>query len=243
MNNIKELTKKLQQTLNTIDEKENKIKTVEDAYLKWFNENKTYLFTQEFTQEKKETLKEERDKKNKKITELRKNIEELSIKVKALKNNIQYSFIENNTSYIEEILNKYAIKRVGEKTEAKIEKELQNILLEKNNIDDIYLYLNIKEYNNGIYIRFEVNKSRFEVEYNISSSQKWFNDDREKDMKIKLNNIYCYIDNIDKYTAYIINEQEKIKAEKEKLNKRIRKFNDNLKGKELYGTYNIRNCY
>ena len=125
------------------------------------------MLTQEFTQEKKETLKEKRDKRNKKAAELRKNIKELSIKVKALENNIQYSFVENNTSYIEEILNKYATKRVGEKTKTKIEKELQDILLEKNNIDNIYLYLNIKEYNNGIYIRFEINKSIFEVEYNI----------------------------------------------------------------------------
>ena len=243
MKDIKELANELTKKLNIMKETEEKIKTVEDTYLKWFNENKTYLFTQEFTQEKKETLKEERDKRNKKATELRKNIEELSIKVKALENNIQYTFIANNTNYIEEILNKYVIKRVGEKTKTKIEKELQDILLEKNNIDDIYLYLNIKEYNNGIYIRFEINKSRFEVEYNILSSQKWFNDNREKDIKIKLNNIYCYIDNIDKYTTYIINEQEKIKAKKEKLNKEIEKFNNNLKGKDLYNTYNIRSCY
>lgn len=237
MNNIKELTNELTKTLNTIKETEEKIKTVEDTYLKWFNENKTYLFTQEFTQEKKETLKEERDKRNKKATELRKNIEELSIKVKALENNIQYTFVANNTNYIEEILNKYVIKRVGEKTKDKIQKELITTLLEKNKDIDISLYIMIQPYNNKIDITIYINSIQFEVIYNIWSGEKWFNDNKEG--KIKLTNKYNYIDNIDLYAANLLSKQKEIKAEKERLRKKIEAFNDSLEGDKLYSQYNI----
>lgn len=240
MNNIKELTNELTKTLNTIKETEEKIKTVEDTYLKWFNENKTYLFTQEFTQEKKETLKEERDKRNKKATELRKNIEELSIKVKALENNIQYTFVANNISCIEGVLNKYVNKRIGEKTKDKIQKELITTLLEKNkdiDNDNISLYIMIQPYNNKIDITIYINSIQFEVIYNIWSGEKWFNDNKEG--KIKLTNKYNYIDNIDLYAANLLSKQKEIKAEKEKIRKKIEAFNDSLKGDKLYSQYNI----
>lgn len=241
MNNIKELTSELTKVLNTIKETEEKIKLKEEEYRLFYDSITKKDNLSLISEETMYKINKEREKKNFIMDNLKNKLEILEIKKLALKNNIQYSFIENNTSYIEEILNKYATKRIGEKTEAKIEKELQDVLLEKNNIDDIYLYLNIKEYNNGIYIRFEVNKSRFKVEYNILSSQKWFNDDR--DMKIKLTNKYSYIDDINKYVDYIISEQKKIKAAKEELNKKIKEFNNNLKGEELYGTYNIRINY
>lgn len=239
MNDIKELTKKLQQTLNTIDEKENKIKAVEDAYLKWFNENKTYLFTQEFTQEKKETLKEECEKKNYMVDNLKNKLELLNIEQLAIKNNIQYTFAANNTSCIEGVLNKYSNRRIGEKTKEKIRLELINVLLEKNkDIDNISLYIIIGSlYNNGLNITICVDNIEFKIKYNIYSSENWFNDNKEGE--IKLTNNYNYIDNIDLYAANLITQQEEIKAEKENLRKKIRAFNNNLKGDKLYNKYYI----
>ena len=95
----------------------------------------------------------------------------------------------------------------------------------------------VDELNNKINITIYINNIQFEVIYNILSSEKWFNDNKEG--KIKLTNKYNYIDNIDLYAANLLSKQEEIKAEKEKLRKKINAFNDSLKGDKLYSQYNI----
>lgn len=238
MNNIKELTKKLQQTLNAIKKTEEKINTKEEEYKIFFDsvtkKDDTFLLSSK--------IKEERNKKDLIIKNLKNKLELLNIEQLAIKNNIQYTFAANNTSCIEGVLNKYSNRRIGEKTKEKIRLELINVLLEKNkDIDNISLYIIIGSlYNNGLNITICVDNIEFKIKYNIYSSENWFNDNKEGE--IKLTNNYNYIDNIDLYAANLITQQEEIKAEKENLRKKIRAFNNSLKGDKLYNKYHIRSC-
>lgn len=185
-------------------------------------------------------INKEREKKNFIMDNLKNKLEILEIKKLALKNNIQYSFVENNTNCIEEILNKYSNRRIGKKTRDKIQEELTTMLLEKDDIDDISLYIMIQPYNDKIDITIYINSIQFEVTYNIGGSEKWFNDNKEG--KIKLTNKYNYIDNVELYAEKLLNQQEEIKQEKEKLEKKIMAFNNSLKGDKLYNKYHIRSC-
>lgn len=235
MKSIKELTNKLTKTLNTIKETEEKINTKEEEYKVFFDsvtkKDDTFLLSSE--------IKEERNKKDLIIKNLKNKLELLNIEQLAIKNNIQYTFAANNTSCIEGVLNKYSNRRIGEKTKEKIRLELINVLLEKNkDIDNISLYIIIGSlYNNGLNITICVDNIEFKIKYNIYSSENWFNDNKEGE--IKLTNNYNYIDNIDLYAANLITQQEEIKAEKENLRKKIRAFNNNLKGDKLYNKYYI----
>lgn len=116
---------------------------------------------------------------------------------------------------------------------------INKTLLEKNKdiIDNVSLYIMIQPYNNKIDVTIYINSIQIKVIYNILSGEKWFNDNKEG--KIKLTNKYNYIDNIDLYAANLLRQQAEIKAEKEKLRKKIRAFNDSLKGDKLYSQYNI----
>ena len=235
MKSIKELTNDLTKTLNTIKEVKEKINLKEEEYKVFFD---SVTKKNNISSEIKDKIKEEREKKIFIIDNLKNKLELLNIEQLAIKNNIQYAFADNNTSCIEGVLNKYVNKRIGEKTKDKIQKELIATLLEKNkDIDNISLYIMIQPYNNKINITIYINSIQFEVIYNIWSGEKWFNDNKEGE--IKLTNRYNYIDNIDLYAANLITQQEEIKAEKEKLRKKIRAFNDSLEGDKLYNKYYI----
>ena len=239
MKSIKELTSELTKVLNAIKETEEKIKLKEEEYRLFYDSitKKDNIFS--VSSEIKDKTKEECNKKDLTISSLKNKLELLNIKQLALKNNIQYTFAANNTSCIEEILNKYADKRIGEKTRDKIRLELINTLLEKNkDIDDISLYIVIGSlYNNGLNITIYVNSMQFKVIYDIWSSENWFNDNKEGE--IKLNNKYNYIDNIELYATNLLKQQAEIKQEKEKLKEKIKAFNNSLEGDKLYSQYNI----
>lgn len=237
MNDIKKLANELTKKLNEIKEVKEKINLKEEEYKVFFDSviKKDGVFP--VSSEIKDKIKEEREEKNFIIDNLKNKLELLNIEQQILKNNIQYTFTANNTSCIEGVLNKYVNKRIGEKTKEKIKLELINVLLEKNNIDDISLYIMIQPYNNKIDITIYINSIQFEVIYNILSGEKWFNDNKEG--KIKLTNKYNYIDNIDLYAANLLSKQKEIKAEKERLRKKIEAFNDSLEGDKLYSQYNI----
>ena len=235
MKSIKELTNELTKKLNTIKEVKEKINLKEEEYKVFFDSvTKKNIISSEI----KDKIKEEREEKKFIIDNLKNKLELLNIEQQILKNNIQYDFTINNTSCIEEVLNKYVNRRIGEKTKDKIQKELITTLLEKNKyIDNISLYIMIQPYNNKIDITIYINSIQFKVIYYILSGEKWFNDNKEG--KIKLTNKYNYIDNIDLYAANLITQQKEIKAEKEKLREKIGAFNDSLKGDKLYSQYNI----
>ena len=241
MKDIKELANELTKKLNSIKEVKEKINLKEEEYKVFFDSvtKKDGIFP--LSSEIKDKIKEEHEKKNFIIDNLKNKLELLNIEQLAIKNNIQYTFVDNNTSCIEGVLNKYVNRRIGEKTKEKIKLELINVLLEKNKDIDISLYIMIQPYNNKIDITIYINSMQIKVIYYILSGEKWFNDNKEG--KIKLTNKYNYIDNIDLYAANLITQQKEIKAKKEKLNKEIEKFNNNLKGKDLYSTYNIKSCY
>lgn len=241
MKSIKELTSELTKVLNTIKEIKEKINLKEEEYKEFYNSITKKDSLSLISEETMYKINKEREKKNFIMDNLKNKLEILEIKKLALKNNIQYSFVENNTSCIEEILNKYVNKRIGEKTKDKIRLELINILLEKNKyIDNISLYIMIQPYNDKIDITIYFNSIQFEVIYNIRGSEKWFNDNKEG--KIKLTNKYNYIDNVELYAEKLLNQQEEIKQEKEKLEKKIMAFNNSLKGDKLYNKYHIRSC-
>ena len=238
MKDIKELANELTKKLNSIKEVKEKINLKEEEYKVFFDSVTKKNSILPLSSEIKDKIKEEREKKIFIIDNLKNKLKVLNIEQLALKNNIQYDFTVNNTSCIEEVLNKYVNRRIGEKTKDKIQKELIATLLEKNkNIDNISLYIMIQPYNNKIDITIYINSIQFEVIYYILSGEKWFNDNKEG--KIKLTNKYNYIDNIDLYAANLITQQKEIKAEKEKLRKKISIFNDSLKGDKLYSQYNI----
>lgn len=237
MNDIKKLANELTKKLNEIKEVKEKINLKEEEYKVFFDSvtKKDGVFP--VSSEIKDKIKEEHQKKNFIIDNLKNKLELLNIEQQILKNNIQYAFADNNTSCIEGVLNKYVNKRIGEKTKDKIQKELIATLLEKNKDIDISLYIMIQPYNNKIDITIYINSIQFEVIYNIWSGEKWFNDNKEG--KIKLTNKYNYIDNIDLYAANLLSKQKEIKAEKERLRKKIRAFNGSLEGDKLYSQYNI----
>ena len=238
MKDIKELANELTKKLNSIKEVKEKINLKEEEYKVFFDSVTKKNSILPLSSEIKDKIKEEREKKIFIIDNLKNKLELLNIEQQILKNNIQYDFAANNTRCIEGELNKYVNRRIGEKTKDKIQKELITTLLEKNkDIDNISLYIMIQPYNNKIDITIYINSIQFEVIYNIWSGEKWFNDNKEG--KIKLTNKYNYIDNIDLYAANLITQQEEIKAEKEKLRKKINAFNDSLKGDKLYSQYNI----
>lgn len=236
MKDIKELANELTKKLNSIKEVKEKINLKEEEYKVFFD---SVTKKNSISFEIKDKIKEEREKKIFIIDNLKNKLELLNIEQLAIKNNIQYAFADNNTSCIEGVLNKYVNKRIGEKTKDKIQKELIATLLEKNKdiINNISLYIMIQPYNNKIDITIYINSIQIKVIYYILSGEKWFNDNKEG--KIKLTNKYNYIDNIDLYAANLITQQEEIKAEKEKLRKKIGAFNDSLEGDKLYSQYNI----
>lgn len=239
MKSIKELTNELTKKLNSIKEVKEKINLKEEEYKVFFDSvtKKDGVFP--LSSEIKDKIKEEHNKKNIIIKDLKNKLELLNIEQQILKNNIQYDFTDNNTSCIEGVLNKYVNKRIGEKTKDKIQKELITTLLEKNKdiINNISLYIMIQPYNNKIDITIYINSIQFKVIYYILSGEKWFNDNKEGE--IKLSNKYNYIDNIDLYAANLLSKQEEIKAEKERLRKKIGAFNGSLEGDKLYSQYNI----
>ena len=239
MKDIKKLANELTKKLNSIKEVKEKINLKEEEYKVFFDSvtKKDGIFP--LSSEIKDKIKEEREKKIFIIDNLKNKLELLNIEQLAIKNNIQYTFVANNTSYIEGVLNKYVNRRIGEKTKDKIQKELITTLLEKNKdiIDNISLYIMIQPYNNKIDITIYINSIQIKVIYYILSGEKWFNDNKEG--KIKLTNKYNYIDNIDLYAANLITQQKEIKAEKEKLRKKISAFNGSLEGDKLYSQYNI----
>lgn len=240
MKSIKELTSELTKTLNAIKETEEKINLKEEEYKEFYNSITKKDSLSLISEETMYKINKEREKKNFIMDNLKNKLEILEIKKLALRNNIQYSFVENNTSCIEEILNKYSNRRIGKKTKDKIQEELTAMLLEKDDIDDISLYIMIQPYNDKIDITIYINSIQFEVIYNIGGSEKWFNDNKEG--KIKLTNKYNYIDNVELYAEKLLNQQEEIKQEKEKLEKKIMAFNNSLKGDKLYNKYHIRSC-
>ena len=120
MKDIKKLANELTKILNVTKEVKEKINLKEEEYKVFFDSVTKKNSILPLSSEIKDKIKEEREKKIFIIDNLKNKLKLLNIEQLAIKNNIQYTFTDNNTSCIEGVLNKYANRRIGEKTKEKI---------------------------------------------------------------------------------------------------------------------------
>ena len=179
-------------------------------------------------------IKEVTDKNKQELNKLKqqKNIYDLSYNI--IDVNIITVFSNLYKKKIIEILNKFINKRIGEKTEIKIENELKEI---DENINYIYLKYNSRfTSDNYIYINFS--NFNIEIEFNQIYNDSWLNEKGEliQDISNYITNTYSYIDNILQLATEKVEEKKQLEEETEKevkrLKEKIENFNSFYCGKQ-----------
>ena len=156
-----------------------------------------------------------------------------SIKENILIDNIHYLINATIFEDIKEYFKQYENKNIGEKTQEKIKEELTKIIQEKYNNKDISFYITRRiKYNNFFEYRFLINIDSVRYHKVNDNILMYFDCDDGKFSLYRDNNYldYVMLNKINNHINYIIKNVNKLQAEKEKLNNKIKEFNNTIYG-------------